>query len=596
MSFRHQQLSKSRARRSLAPLVSHSDARKVLRAAAPVAVALLGSLWLAGCDTAANQEDRKVQADVTQAETALASGSDAGVIAARKALETAAADTTTAPLTQAYAKSSLAQVEQDSASKTMRQIDDDDITLHQLIWDISQLAGQIDKSRALASSYDKYDPKPAHDAIAAAIAAAQGGPALPNLEAVKQTISALEGQIAKQADDLKSLQVQRTQMLDEADQADKSSEISKGQQSVDDFKRAADLRKQAGDLMVRIDRNQAQTVPMQKDMEVAQGQQTVLDELIKQLQDQSQQLDAGWKSIQDAVASQAVLQKQIASGGPDATPAAPPAPPAPAAAPATTPSDATAGAAPAAGIALSTAGLSLNDKADALDKLVQQIARERSDALSELNNALQHYRDAAKSAQDFAGIVGPKISDLASSHPQRPDLTGWKTLQAVTHPALYQLKIALAKRQLAELYVAEINDDTLRSQLKDEVSKILGAANIDVPASLTVSDLEDDKKNAAASAATAYSDAETAFTNVTSGNAPDALKKAARVEHILTLYGQVQLARAMGDAATAQADLSTTISERDEVLRDGLQLPPLPPEITPPPAPPAGAPATAPAT
>jgi hypothetical protein len=132
--------------------------------------------------------------------------------------------------------------------------------------------------------------------------------------------------------------------------------------------------------------------------------------------------------------------------------------------------------------------------------------------------------------------------------------------------------------------------------LKDEVSKILGAANIDVPASLTVSDLEDDKKNAAASAATAYSDAETAFTNVTSGNAPDALKKAARVEHILTLYGQVQLARAMGDAATAQADLSTTISERDEVLRDGLQLPPLPPEITPPPAPPAGAPATAPAT
>ena len=576
------------------------DLSKMLKASAPVAVSLFASLWLAGCDTPANQEDHKVQAQVADAQNALARGDDAGLAAATKMLEQAAANADATPLTRSYAKSSLGQIEQDTASQTMRQIDQDDASLHQLIWEISQLAQQVDQSRAVAASYDKYDPKPAQDALAAKIAAAQGGPndlvwfkqdnsSAPSLAAVTQTISQLQSQLAKQSDDLKALKDQRTQVLDEADQADKSSEISKGQQSVDDFKRAADLRKQAGDLTVQIEKNQAQTIPIQKDLEVAQGQQVVLQELIKEFQDQGKSLDAGWKSVQDAVASQAVLQKQIVAGGPETAPAPAPA----AAAPAGTPD----AGAPAAGVPAATsilpptAGQSINDKADALGKLIEQISHERSDALANLNNAIQHYRDAATAGQEYFAILDPKIKDPANA--QRPEIDAWKNLQAVANPAVYRMQEALARRQLAELYLSQVDNDDRLTQLQDEVGKILGAVNIHIPSALSDAGLDQDKKSAADSAAAAYKDADDEIDSLTHSAAPDPLPKLARVQHVLILLGELQLALATGDSSTAHDKLTQAITERDDALRDGLQLPPLPSEILPPPPP---APTPAPAT
>jgi hypothetical protein len=558
---------------------------KAFRAAGPVAVALLGSLWLVGCDTPANQADRKVQEDVAKAQLALQRGDASGVEEAQKLLETAASSTDISSLTKAYAKSSLALVEQNNASKIMRQIDDNDQTLRQLIYEIGRLAQQVDTSRAMAAVYDKYDPKPAHDAITAAIAAAQGGPdqavwvkqdnsSIPSLTAVKQTISQLQGQIAKQNDALKVLQDQRTQTLDEADQADKSSEISKDQQSVDDFKRGADLKKQAGDLAVQIAKNQAQTVPMQNDLAVAQGQQVVLEKLIQELQDESVQLDTGWKSVQDAVSSQAVLQKQIVAGNGEAAASAAPAP-----APAET-AAAGGGAAtgtPAVGILSPTAGKSLNDKAEALGKLVDEIKQERTDALSDLNNAIHHYSEAAVAGQDFYASLDTKIKDPANMN--RPEMDAWKNLQAIGGPANYHIKEALAQRQLAELYVSAVDNDNRRAKLQDEVSKILGTVNIPVPPGLSDAGLDDDKKTATTDATTAYTAAEEGINNLTTGLSPEPLKNIAKVEAILTFYGEVQLARATGDSATAAAKLASAEGARDEAVQDGLQIPPLPPEI-----------------
>jgi hypothetical protein len=560
---------------------------------------LLSSLWLAGCDTAANQEDRKVQADVAQAQAIIGSAQSPGATdedrmnatRAGKTLENAASDALISPMTRAIAKSALAQTEVNSASKIMHQIDLDDATLHSLIWEISQLTQQVDKSRAVAAGYDKYDPKPAHDAIADFLAAAQGGPdkpewfkldnsSMPSLTAVTQTISQLQTQIAKQADDLKALQDQRTQVLDNADQADQSSASSKGQQSVDDFKHAADLRKQAGDLTVQIEKNQAQTIPLQKDLAVAQGQQVVLQELIKEFQDQSQALDAGWKSVQDTLASQAVLQKQIVAGTGEAAPA---------------PAAGAPGAAASASVAESispTAGQSLNDKADALGKLVKAIHDERLDALADLNNAIQHYRDAGSAAKLYVGALDPIIKD--PNNAQRPEKDAWQNLEDTINPAAYNMQEALAQRQLASLYLSQIDDDNRRAQLQDEASKLLGAANLPVPTALSDTGLDADKTASAKSASDAYAAAETQIENLTSGGPPVPLKNLARVESILTLYGQVQLAREMGDAAAAKDKLDQAIAKRAEATDNSLQLPPLPPEITAPAAPaaPVGAPGT----
>jgi hypothetical protein len=565
----------------------HTAAQKLFHASA--AALLFASLSLTGCDTAANQEDRKVQADVTQAVSTIDAASAPGATdqqqqqaaVATKALETASADASISPITRAYTKNALALAEQNAASKTMRQIDLDESNLHQLIFEIGQLAQQVDTSRAIAASYSKYDPKPAQDAIAADIAAAQGGPdkplwiqqdgsSIPSLSAVTQTISSLQTQLAKQADDLKALQDQRTQVLDEADQADKSSEISKGHASVDDFTRAADLRKQAGDLTVQIEKNQAQTIPLQKDLAVAQGQQVVLQELIKQFQDQSDALDAGWKSVQDAVSSQAVLQKQIVAGNPDATPA--PAPQPGAAAPVD-----------------QSVGPSLNEKADALSKLVQTIAAERSDALSNLNNAIQHYRDAASAAAEYIAALDLKINDPANAN--RPEQDAWKNLKDTINPAVYHMNEALAQRQLGELYLAQVDDDNRRSALQDQVSKLLTAANIPVPAPLSDTTIDADKASAGKSAGDAYDAALLQITNLTDGGPPAPLKNLARVQKILTLYGQVQLARAMSDSATAQSKLTDANAAVSDAVQNSLPLPPLPPELAAAAIPPA-APAT----
>jgi hypothetical protein len=542
-------------------------------------------LLLVGCDTSANQTDRKVQAEVDRAQTQLAGGDAAG---ARKTLEAVASSADATPLTRAIAKGRLAQTEQDAATKTIQQIALDDQNLHRLMFEISQLASLVDHSRAIAVSYNNYDPKTAQDAITAQIAAAQGGPtnlvwfkqdntSSPSLAAVTQTISQLQGQLAKQADDLKSLQDQRTQVLEEADKADKSSEISKGQQSVDDFKRGSDLRKQAGDLTVQIEKNQAQTIPLQSDLAVAQGQQTVLQEVIQQYQDQSQTLDTGWKSIQTAVAAQADLQKQIVSGSASAA--------GPAIAP---PTDANANSTPPA-----SADVSLNDKADELGKLLDQLKRERSDALADLNNASQHNRDAAKAGQDYFAILDTLIKEPANA--QRPEQNGWKNLQAVAHPSIYRLKEALAQRELGEMYMSELEDINSLSRLQGEVAKVLLAANLPVPLTLNDATLDQQQKDASDLASAAYDTAEKEVDGITAA-APEPLFKLAKIQHVLTLYGQVQLARVMGKPADALEKLKDTTAARDEAIQTGLPLPPLPPELVPPPTPTPGAPAAAPAS
>jgi hypothetical protein len=560
---------------------------KLLQASAPVAVALFGSIWLAGCDTAANQTDRKVQAAIENAQAQLAGG-DAG--GARKTLEAVASNADASPLTRAIAKGRLAEAEQDSATKIMQQIALDDQNLHRLIFEISQLANQVDTSRAIAANYDNYDPKKAQDAVTAQIAAAQGGPgnldwikqdnsSIPSLAAVTQTISQLQGELAKQADDLKALQDQRTQVLEEADKADKSSEISKGQQSVDDFKRGADLRKQAGDLTVQIEKNQAQTVPLQNDLAVAQGQQTVLQETIQQYQDQSKALEDGWKSVQAAVASQADLQKKILS--------------APAPAPAPEPTASLPGAPTATSTLPATAGLSLNDKADALKKLIDQIKGERSDALADLNNSSLHNRDAAKAGQEYFAILDPLIKEPANA--TRPEQDGWKNLQAVVHPAVYRLNEALALRQLGELHMGELYDGKRLSQLQVEVAKVLGAANLPVPSALTDATLDQQQKDASDAASAAYDAAEKEVDGITAA-APEPLFKLAKIQHVLTLYAQVQLDRAMGNDADAKQKLLDTDAARDEAIQTGLPLPPFPPELVAPPNPTGAAPAATPAS
>src|SRR5256885_16590835 len=54
-------------------------------------------------------------------------------------------------------------------------------------------------------------------------------------------------------------------------------------------------------------------MPLEKDLDIAVGQQQIAQGAVKEFQDESAALDAGWKDIQSKVSAQMDLIKQIAS-------------------------------------------------------------------------------------------------------------------------------------------------------------------------------------------------------------------------------------------------------------------------------------------
>src|SRR4051794_32051896 len=105
------------------PSANRNRLFKLIAATAP----LLAILTSAGCDSPAHEADKKVQSDVAKAQAARARGGETGNTDAHKALEGAIGEKEASPLSRAYAKASLAQLEQDSASDAMHRIDQDEL-------------------------------------------------------------------------------------------------------------------------------------------------------------------------------------------------------------------------------------------------------------------------------------------------------------------------------------------------------------------------------------------------------------------------------------------------------------------------------------
>ena len=550
--------------------IAHSSRRKFHSVVAMVVGGMAFSFALTGCDTPEHQTDRQVQSDIDAARTAHMRGDSSARAQAQVALEKAASHAGVSSETRVNAKSGLAQVELESAADDIEMIDRDTLAAGQLIHQISELAQQIQQTHAATVAYDKYDPKPAHDAIAATIAAVQGdankpdwikdgSTSIPSLSAVKEEISRLEGLIATQRDQQKSLEDRRAQMLGDADAALRSSDAAKGQQSVDEFKRASDLRMQSGELAVQIEKTQADTRPLEAQLKVAQGQQSILEDAVKQLQDQSEALDAGWKSLTEALGGQSTLVKQILSpNGNTAPPAAK--------------TDTTT-------VLFAAAGASLSEKADALSKLQDDLKNRRTTVEATLRDSIQHYVEAATAAQDVYAKYDTKIKDPSNS--TREESVAWTDLQKLYNPANFKLDAATAQRQLATVYASEVFNIVSRQQMIAGVTQALTGTGLEMPASLNDPGLDAQKTAAATSAKEAYATAQTTIETLTSGTAPAPIPSIAKVEDIFTLYGQVQLARSVGDAGAAKDKLDAAVAARDTAIDSNLALPMLPPELKP---------------
>lgn len=546
-------------------------------AAATVSTALLAG----GCGSA--EADQSVRDAIVKSQEAQRKGGDEGQKEAQQILESAVQKTDASNGTKAQAKSALGQLQLDAARDTLRDSSRYEIEAGRLALEIAQLSNLVGRSNTLVEGYKQNDPQKVKESIDQQIAQAQGAadkPAwitnekmtLPTLATVKQTISQLEGQIAQKSDALKQLDQQRVQKLEDAEKITKDSANAKGQAAVDAFKKAADLRKEAADLGVKIDQGKAALVPLQGDLAVAQGQEKMLNDVIAQLKEQSQQLDASWQNVQSLMSKQSDVAKEIVG-------------------------TATAGATSApSGDVTGASGKSIAEKAVAMAEAAKQADDLRETAIASLHEASKQFEDAKSAATALQQDLRTKSGDFAG----KPQDAAWKIELSVVNPNTFELQRALAQRLLGDAEAARATSLNARVQLADYLSPIFTKAGLQIPEQLQSGDMSKRAQEALSLADEAYNSADEALENVMLSSAPEDMKNAAAIERIFELYGRTHAARLAGQPQKADQYLATAKQAITDLQNENPvpTIPPLPGELAALVVPPATAPAapTAPTT
>jgi hypothetical protein len=525
---------------------------RVKRVAAAFVAAAAALLAGSGCDSDVRRADRQVQKDLHQSIELAQEGKEQSSKQAQQLLESAAANTSISPATKANAKALLAQTELENARTAQRKVDRLQIELARLSWETTQLGNQIGTTNAFVAGYQKYDPRDAKATIDKNIADATGGPdkpnwfqheksTLPTLAAVRQELARLEGEIAKHQDKIKALSADRDKANTEAEQASQQAQAGKRGETLDAFRRASDLRKQATDLATHIEAEQAALVPLQRDLSVAQAEQAVLEEVIAQLQAQRAALDTGWQIVQQQIASQSSLAKGILAGE--------------------------GGAAQA-----TTVGGSITTKAAEIEKLVAELKSTRDQAISDAQNAADHYKQAADAARDMATELQKRLSELGTD---RAEAKIWEQLRSAVSPPAFQLQESAAQRTLASLFASRAAECDLRITLRNSLTPVLQSAGLTVPGSVQAANLEVERDKALKDASEAYSKANDALENVVEGQKDESLRNAAEVARILTLYGWSMLEKQSNDPK-ADEHLQLAIQYRKAAAEQNMPLPALP--------------------
>ena len=533
----------------------------------------LGFALLVGCDDAS--ADKQVRAELHKAYQHASAGTAEGLTQAKQVLDTAAANANASPAVQANAKALLAQVELEAARAAQRNIDERMMDVARHVADIAQLAQQISTTNALIAGYKQYDPRETLAAIQKNIADATGGPdkpawfthentQIPTLAVLKQDVARLEGEIAKLDEQLKQLNAKRSEVLQQAEQASREAEAAPKGQNLDAFNRASDLRKQAADLAVEIDRTQAAMTPFRSDLAIAQSQQQVVEAFIADQQKQAEAQTRGWQMIQQQMGAQNGLARAILQG---------------------------AGTSGGGGNSPVPSGGAIADKAAQLNKVMAEIKELREQALSNARAADEHYGQAVTLAEQLRQDLETNIREPKNS--SRPEQTSWKALRDVMHPASFRMHQADAKRTLAGILGTEAMELTLRMDLRNLLQPILEAAGLTVPDELQATNVEREREQRLTDANASYKEADELLQNITEGQAQESVQNAAYVARLLTLYAWSQLNRQSGDTQGAQERLELAQQVKNTLVERQIPLPALPEALGG--AHPATAPATAPA-
>jgi hypothetical protein len=519
-----------------------------------------------GCDTAQNEADKEVRSTIQEARDARAEGN---VDAAQQKLAAAAGNAEASDAAKAAAKAALAQAELSNAREVVHKINQAELQLARVGWEIVQLSQQIHSSSVSVEGYQKYEPKVVREAIAQRIAEAQGGadkPAwfthgnavIPTLAAVRQEISRLEGELTQKQEQVKTLTQQREQAVDAAEKAAAAAADVKGQQGLDAFKQAADLRKKAGDTAIEIDKVQHDIDRLQQDLSVAQAQQKAVNDVVAQLNDQLKTTDAAWQDMTKQMTAQQALMGQVL--GAPVTPSENP--------PAIAPID------------LRT----IAAKAGEMERIVQQVDQLRNEAKTMLDSAAGHFEEAYRAAESANGALATRISDPRNSG--RPEIEAWKTMQQVLEPARYRLQQAVVKRALGEMLAAQGSSIGVRISAAENLASAINGTSLTVPTALQPGSLTNARTETLTAAEAAYKESDDLLAQIIEGRVMNAdVQTVAQVERALTQYGMAQVYKQLGNEQEAANKLEAAKQQRNLAWeKNKSMVPAMPSELGEPPA------------
>jgi hypothetical protein len=363
--------------------------------------------------------------------------------------------------------------------------------------------------------------------------------------------------VAKNQEQQRLLNEQRAAKLDEAEQAQKAADATQGQASIDQFIRAADLRREASDLSIQLEVAQGAAIPLQQDLDVAQAQQAQLQETIRLLHEQSEALDVDFKAVQDQATAQDTLAGSILQGS--------------------------GGASNGGGETAATQGSgqagemenSIAAKATALAALAQELASMREQAQTSFNDAESHFDQAAASGTLVQRDMGRLLSLPSNANSKFRPI--WEAVVDTFHPNVFRRQKAVVDREAGNLFASAARSLQIRADLQQQASRVLNAAGLDVPKELDDPSVATDLQTALASAEDRYKSADDTLVGIIQGIGVPEVQSVAKVDRVLTLYDWTIKARVAGDEAAAKTHLADALQQKADA--QGAIFPPLPAEL-----------------
>jgi hypothetical protein len=536
---------------------------------------------LCGCDNATSKTDKQVNAQLSEAQTKIDSSSVTPTVS-NGDLDAAARETGDSLPVQIHAKVAFADSELMLAQAAADQVLANDQQIDRLTREIGLLTGQIESNNQMVEALTKYDPskavpqgKSVSDAVNDTKAAVTGSDEKPDwiktgdttslaaLSTIDKKSAALQAEISRLSDAIRTQTEQRNTLLDQADKLTQQSQHEQRDKSVELFTQGSEARKKAADVTVRIDADSAALAQNQADLSMQQGQHDALTATLAGINAKANAVDADWKAIQSQISGLNTASVGILGDEPSAPPV------------------------------IIKGDLktdpTIASKASAIHQLGDDNRKLRSVAETHFDKAIALYGEAASLA---TRVTSELRTRAATADQNKPERAAWTAETNALDSNTYEFLQADAQMQRGNFNArsateAKVRLDTITA-LKPVLAPVLESDKRPMPPSLDENnpDLAKQAKDAAGTgelgARGSYAKAVATFEKVAGSTAPMELRSAAKADQIFTQYNWAALEAAAGDAQAAAQHLELARGLVNGAATESIPLPPMPAELAAP--------------